>query len=137
MTAHTERMSQPKVSQFGSLLCAGNTSVSAATNSARLGTNWRGFTFGISVCISHTPNVFASRDRPAGVPSMSDTAENAFVTLATQASDPPTSVSANAAPTTSSYPRISSSAWMGADDATAACTRWGYLSLSHDAIMPG
>ena len=54
MTSHAARMSHPGVPHAGSLLCAGNTSVSAETNSARLASAWRGPTLGISLSIAHT-----------------------------------------------------------------------------------
>mmetsp|Transcript_23393 Transcript_23393/g.58508 ORF Transcript_23393/g.58508 Transcript_23393/m.58508 type:complete len:211 (+) Transcript_23393:567-1199(+) len=82
-------------------------------------------------------NMAAIRARPSLVCKRVAASACPSATLRKHSSDPPTSPSLSASPTTSLYSGKSSCACRGEDEDTAACTRCGYFSRNHPASMPG
>ena len=84
-----------------------------------------------------TPNARSTLRRPSALAISSPSAPNASFTSVKHATDPPTSVSSNASPTTLSYPGIATPPCTGAELATAAWMRCGYFTRAHPASIPG
>ena len=84
-----------------------------------------------------SPNCFSSCLRPAEVFMSLPMAAWPEAMASMHAAEPPTVGMAYAEATISLYSCMSTLAWTGAEEATAACTSEGYLTRNQPASIPG